>query len=86
MIFGLSNSPLTYMRLVNNVLHGLIGNTASVFLDDMLIVSQTEEEHFHKLSKVFSRLVSAGLKINLEKCRFLQEKVIYFVIKETGQV
>ncbi len=44
MPFGLSNSPLTYMRLMNNVLQGLIGNTASVFLDDILIVSQTEEE------------------------------------------
>ncbi len=75
MPFGLSNSPLTYMRLMNNILQGLIGKTASVFLDDILIVSQTEE-HFHKLNQVFTRLVSAGLKVKLEKC-FLQEKVIY---------
>ncbi len=52
---GLSNSPFTYMRLVNNVLQGLIGTTASVFLDDILIVSQTEE-HFHKLNQVFPDL------------------------------
>ncbi len=77
MPFGLSNSPLTYMRLMNNVLQGLIGKTASVFLDDILIVSQTEEEHFHKLNQVFTRLVSAGLKIRLEKCHFLQERVNY---------
>ncbi len=77
MPFGLSNSPLTYMRLMNNILQGLIGKTASVFLDDILIVSQTEEEHFDKLNQVFTRLVSAGLKVKLEKCRFLQEKVIY---------
>ena len=56
MPFGLSNSPLTFMRLINQALHGLIGNTASVFLDDILIVSETEEEHFHKLNQVFSRL------------------------------
>ncbi len=62
---------------MNYILHGLIGNTASVFLDDILIVSETETEHFHKLNQVFSRLVAAGLKIKLEKCRFLQEKVIY---------
>ncbi len=61
---------------MNNVLQGLIGKTASVFLDDILIVSRTEE-HFHKLKQVFTRLVSAGLKMNLEKCRFLQEKVTY---------
>ncbi len=39
MPYGLSNSPLTYMRLMNNVLQGLIGKTASVFLEDILIVS-----------------------------------------------
>lgn len=77
MPFGLSNSPLTYMRLMNTALHGLIGNTASVFLDDILIVSQTEEEHFKKLDLVFSRLNSAGLKVRLEKCQFLQDKVLY---------
>ncbi len=60
---------------MNNVLHDLNGKTDSVFLDDILIVSETEE-HFNKLNKVFSRLVSAGLKIKLKKC-FLQEKVIY---------
>ncbi len=62
MPFGLTNSPLTYMRLMNTVLHGLIGNTANVFLDDILIVSPTKEEHFKKLDLVFSRLTSAGLK------------------------
>ncbi len=60
------------MRLMNNVLHGLISNTASVFLDGILIVSEIEEPN-----QIFSRLVSAGLVIKLEKCRFLQEKVIY---------
>ncbi len=62
---------------MNNILHGLIGNTASVFLDDILVVSETEAARFHKLNQVFSRLVAAGLKIKLEKCHFLQEKVIY---------
>ncbi len=46
MSFGLPNRPLTYMRLMNTVLHGLTGNTASVFLDNILIVSPTEKEHF----------------------------------------
>ncbi len=65
------------MRLMNTVLHGLIGNTANVFLNDILIVSSTEEEHFEKLDLVFSRLTSAGLKLKLEKCHFLKDKVIY---------
>ncbi len=62
---------------MNTVLKGLIGNTASVSLDDILIVSRTEEEHFRKLDQIFFRLRGAGLKVKLEKCRFLQGKVIY---------
>lgn len=77
MPMGLSNSPLTYVKLMNTVLKGLIGTTASVFLDDILISSKTEEEHFRKLDLVFSRLKGAGLKVKLEKCNFLQDKVIY---------
>ena len=77
MPFGLRNSPLTYTRLMNTVLHGMIGNIASVFMDDILIVSETPAEHFTKLDLVFSRLAKAGLKVKLEKCNFLQDKVIY---------
>ncbi len=76
MPFGLANSPLTYMSLMNTVLHDLLGNTASVFLDDIPVVLATEE-HFRKLHLIFSRLASAGLKVKLEKCQFLQDKVIY---------
>ncbi len=68
MPFGLSNSPLTYMRLMNKVLQGSIGNTASIFLDDISIVSKTEENHIRKLDQVFSRLSGAGLTVKLEKC------------------
>ncbi len=77
MPFGLSNSPLTYIRLMDMALHGLTGNIASIFLDDILIVSPMEEDNFKKLDLVFSRLTSAGLKVKLEKCRFMQDKVIY---------
>ena len=77
MSFGLSNSPLTYMRLMNIVLRVLLGNTANVFLDDILVVSKTAEEHFIKLDFIFSRLREAGLKVRLEKFSFLQDKVIY---------
>ena len=77
MPFGLSNSPLTYMRLINILLHGLMGNTTSVFLDDISIVSQTAAEHLGKLELVFSRLSSAGLKVKLEKSNFLQEKIVF---------
>ncbi len=74
--FGLLNSSLTYMRLMNTVLQGLIGNTTSVFVDDILKISKTEKDHSRKSDQVFSKLEGAGLKVKLEKCSFLQDKFI----------
>ena len=70
--YGLSNSPLTYVRLMNHVLSGLIGKSICCFMDDILIFSQTEQEHFHIIEQVLSRLADAGLKIKMEKCNFLK--------------
>ncbi len=58
MPFALRNSPLTYTKLMNTLLNGMISKTASVFLDDTLIVSETPGEHFKKLDFVFSKLAT----------------------------
>ena len=75
--YGLSNSPLTYVRLMNHVLSGLIGKSICCFMDDILIFSKTEQEHFQIIEQVLSRLADAGLKIKMEKCNFLKSKITY---------
>ncbi len=49
MAFGLSNSPLTYMRLMNNTIHGLIGNTKPSFLQTC---SCRFRDHVRKMSSL----------------------------------
>ncbi|GBN97653.1 Retrovirus-related Pol polyprotein from transposon 17.6 [Araneus ventricosus] len=63
MSFGLCNSPATFERLMEIVLHGLSSEACLVYLDDIIIVGQ--------------RLQKANLKLNPKKCRFFQKEVTY---------
>ena len=56
MPFGLTNTPNTFMRLMNEVLKELIGKFVIVYLDDILVFSQTEEEHLRHLRHVLEKL------------------------------
>ena len=56
MPFGLSNAPSTFMRLMNEVLRYFIGKFVIVYLDDILVFGQTEEEHLKHLRYVLERM------------------------------
>ncbi|GBN71182.1 Retrovirus-related Pol polyprotein from transposon 297 [Araneus ventricosus] len=77
MPFGLCNAPATFERLMETVLLGLSSEACLVYLDDIIIVGRTFEEHLNNLRKVFHRLQKANLKLNLKKCRFFQKEVPY---------
>jgi len=84
MPFGLSNTPSTFMRLMNEMLKEFIGRFVIVYLDDILIFSKTKEEHFRHVRSVLEKLQQNKLLINLKKCTFLQRELVYpgFVIAE----
>ncbi|GBM61026.1 Retrovirus-related Pol polyprotein from transposon 297 [Araneus ventricosus] len=77
MPFGLCNAPATFERLMETVLRGLSSEACLVYLDDIIIVGRTFEEHLNNLRKVFQRLQKANLKLSPKKCRFFQKEVTY---------
>ena len=75
MPFGLCNAPATFQRLMDSVLAGLQWSTCLVYLDDIIIMGRTFNEHLANLQQVFERLKQAGLKLQFKKCQFLQHQV-----------
>ena len=86
MLFGLTNTPSTFQRLMSLVLPGLCWKTCLVYLDDIIVFSQTIKEHLQLLAKVLRRLKDAGLKIKPSKCQLLSKSVQYlgYVVLEKG--
>ena len=86
MPFGLCNAPAVFQRLMNVVLHGLIGNGCFVYLDDICIYGKTKEEHDMTLKKVLERLRQYGLCTKASKCTFGTRtlKLLGHIVDEKG--
>lgn len=76
MPFGLRNAPATFSRLVNKLLRGM-DEFAAAYLDDILIFSNSWEEHLNHIRMVFQRIRQAGLTLNISKCVFGVAEVDY---------
>ena len=77
MPMGMTNSPATFQRLMQTCLNDYIFQILLVYLDDIIVYSNTFDEHIERLDRVFTRLREHGLKLKPEKCKFLQHKVTY---------
>jgi len=77
MPFGLCNAPATFERLMETVLRGLSYEACLVYLDDIIIIGRTFEEHLKSIRSVFMKLKEANLKLSPKKCKFFQKEVSY---------
>ena len=75
--FGLKTAPSTYQRLMAHILSGYTGKFCHCFIDDIIVFSNTFEDHLEHLRLVFLRLKDAGIKLKPTKCVLAKEKVQY---------
>ena len=83
---GLSNSPSTFQRVMELIFGDLNLSELILYLDDVLVFSETSTDHEVRLEKVFQRLEKHGLKLNGSKCQFFQRQVTYLghVVSNAG--
>ena len=86
MPFGLCNAPSEFQRVMNSVLGDLIGKCVLVYIDDIVIYSQSPEEHADHLKQVLQKLKEAGLKVKPSKCAIAQAEVelLGYVVNDQG--
>lgn len=68
MPFGLRNAAQTFQRFIDQVLRGL--PFVYAYLDDLLVMSESPDEHYSHLHQLFQRLNDYGIVINPNKCIF----------------
>lgn len=84
--FGLKNAPFTMSRLMNKAIGFDLEPHVFIYLDDIVIATETLEEHFRLLKEVAKRLARAGLTISVQKSRFCRRQVKYlgYLLTENG--
>jgi len=76
MFFGMTNLPATFQSMMNEILRDMINEgKVAVFVDDILVGTETEERHNEIVEEVLKRLEENDLYIKPEKCAWKVQKV-----------
>lgn len=86
MPFGLSNAPAAFQRMMNSIFHDMLDEFVVIYLDDILIFSDTEEQHEDHLRRVLRQLQENKLMAKREKCEFFREEITFlgYIISNNG--
>ena len=87
MPLGLTNAPATFQRIMNQTFQDLLYKCVTVYLDDILVFSDSVEQHLADLRKVFEWLRTSQFKAKRQKCEFGKSRVKYLGhVVENGTV
>ncbi|PHJ18928.1 retrotransposon ty3-gypsy subclass [Cystoisospora suis] len=84
---GLARAPSTFQRLMQNVFINELDEFVVVYLDDVLVYSESKAEHLNHLRRVLQRIKDQQLSVGIRKCGFVTQKVKYLgYIIEQGRM
>jgi len=76
MFFGLTNSPATFQTMMNELLRDLTNmRKVAVFIDDVIVGTETDEGHDELVAEVIKRLEENDLYVKPEKCKWKVKEV-----------
>jgi len=70
MSFDLKNVGATYQRLRDKIFKGMLDQNVEVYVDEIVVKSDSCEQHVRDLQKVFKAFKDHGMRLNLKKCVF----------------
>ena len=84
--FGLCNGPASFQAYINDTLREYLDIFCTAYLDDILIYSDSLEEHQGHVRIILDRLRQAGLQVDITKCEFHTKQVAYLglIITDKG--
>ena len=88
MPFGLMNAPMTFQRCMDRVFQGTTHHFVLVYIDDILVFSENEEDHLQHLKIVFNILKEKGFRLKAKKCALFQKSVTFLghILSADGMV
>lgn len=84
--FGVAGGPACFTKIVDLIMSDLKYDTVLTYIDDIIVYSQTEDEHIQKLEKIFIRLQKEKVKLQPKKCHFMFQKlkILGYIISKNG--
>ena len=73
--FGVASAPSIFQRTMENLLQDL--PHVCIYIDDILVTGETEEDHLRNLEEVLTRLETANVRLKRNKCHFMLPSVEY---------
>ena len=75
MPFGLCNAPATFQRAMQEILGPYLWRNVLVYIDDIIVYSESFEAHLQDVDTILRRLYAHGILLQLKKCRFACQSV-----------